>query len=105
MFLRFFHHAVSSFLAKGHVSYLHSSVKPAKKTAAQPLWLEQPLALLGFFELFVVSYRLFTAASFPDLFGWMAGKTPVNLIGWQGGMDHAYGEPAMLLGILSRCRE
>ncbi len=46
LFLRFFHHAVSSFLAEGHVS---CPFKPViKKTAAQPLWSEQPFALRGF---------------------------------------------------------
>ena len=40
---------------------------------------------------------------FPDLFGWMAGETPVNLLGWQGRMDRAYGESAMVLRILFRC--
>jgi len=52
------------------------------------------LGFLRFFELFVVGYRLFIAAPFPDLFGWMAGKTPVNLIGWQSRMHRAYGESA-----------
>jgi hypothetical protein len=79
-----------------------------QKTAAQPSWSEQPLALLWFlrfFELFVVGYQIFTAAPFPDLLGWMAGKTPVNLIGWQGRMDRAYDEPTMLQRILFRCCE
>jgi hypothetical protein len=79
-----------------------------QKTAAQPLWSEQPLALLGFlrfFELFLIGYRLFTAAPFPDLLGWMAGKTPVNLIGWQSRMYRAYAESAVLQRIQSRCRE
>ena len=60
---------------------------------------------LCFFKLFAVSYRLFTAAPFPDLLGWMAGKTPVNLIGWQSRMYRAYGESTMLQRILFRCRE
>ena len=51
---------------------------------------------LCFFKLFVVGYHIFTAAPFPDLLGWMAGKIPVNLIGWQGRMDRTYGESAML---------
>jgi len=90
------------------LAFLDPSHTQQKKTAAQPSWSEQPLALLGFLrflELFVVGYRLFTTAPFPDLFGWMAGKIPVNLIGWQGRMDRAYGEPTMLQRILSRCCE
>ena len=55
-----------------------------------------------FLQLFAISYRLFTAAPFPDLLGWMTGKTPVNLIGWQSRMYRAYGEPAMLQRILFR---
>jgi hypothetical protein len=49
LFLCFFHHLVSFFLAEGHVCCLSCPVKPAiKKTAAQPSWSEQLFALLVF---------------------------------------------------------
>ncbi len=104
----FFVSSITQFLLSWPKAMFLAPPSRQQKTAAQPLWSEQPFNLLGFLrflKLFVVSYRLFTTAPFPDLPGWMAGKTPFNLIGWQGRMDRAYGETAMLQRILSRCRE